>query len=276
MRHLALRYFPALFLGCLLSSSGLAQQARSFSFAVVPQYDGRTLHSTWQPILDYLESTTGYHFVLATSPDIPSFSQRLNNGVFDFAYANPMQFLQASRLQHYRPVLRDGSRNLQGIVVVRDDSEMQQIEQLRDQPMAFPAPNALGATLLVRYELDKLHGVSVDPRYVKTHNSAYLQVATGRLPAAGGVVSTLLQQPTEVRDRLRIIYRTEEVSPHPIAAHPRVGAEAIRKFTQAFLALAQTRNGQAWLASIPLTQPIAAVTTDYRNIETYDLTSFTQ
>jgi phosphonate transport system substrate-binding protein len=268
-------YAMLLLAGLLLSTAGLAQPpAKTFTFAAVPQYDARSLYSTWQPILEYLEGATGYHFVLESSSDIPSFEKHLSEGAYDFAYANPLQYLLAARSQGYSAVLRDGNHNLQGIVVVPRGSRIQTIEQLHGQPIAFPAPNALGATMLVRYELEKLRGVKFEPHYVKTHNSAYLQVATGRFPAAGGVLSTFMQQLPAVRQRLHILYRTGELKPHPIAAHPRVGAEAMKKFRNAFISLAQSEKGRKLLASIPLTQPTIASSEDYQTLENYKLVEF--
>jgi phosphonate transport system substrate-binding protein len=250
------------------------QQTRTFTFAVIPQFDARHLYDIWNPVLERLEAVTHYHFVLDSSPDIPTFGKRLVNGIYDFVYTNPLQYLQAARSQGYQAILRDGGRNLQGIVVVRRDSGISALSQLQGRPMALPSVLALGASLMVRYELETQYGIKIEPHYVKNHNSVYLQVATGRFPVGGGVESTLMRQAPEVRDRLRIIYRTQDLKPHPIAVHPRISRDVVDKVRQAFLDMAATRDGQRLLAAIPLTRVVPAAADDYQELEGIDLSAF--
>lgn len=264
-------------LGGLVNPLCFAQHTKeTYTFAVVPQYDVRTLFSTWVPVMKYLEEATGYHMVLDISPDIPTFEKRFINGVYDFAFANPAQYLTAAKRQGYQAIIRDNSRDLQGIVVTRKGGDITQVEQLDGNTVAFPAPNALGACLMVRYELEGLHGIKLKPRYVRTHNSAYLQVATGRMTAAGGVLSTLKQQPEEVQERLQIIYQTQKVNPHPISAHPRVNKTARDKVREAFLSLAKSTAGKKLLEKIPLIEPVVATSEEYQKLSTYDWAAFLQ
>lgn len=84
------------------------------------------------------------------------------------------------------PLLIDGRSKLTGLLVVRSDSPIRSIQDLNDKKVAFPAPNAFAASLLIRAELAK-NGVHIEPVYLKTHASAYRSVAMGTFIAAGGV-----------------------------------------------------------------------------------------
>jgi phosphonate transport system substrate-binding protein len=246
----------------------------AYSFGAVPQFEQRKLYRIWRPIIDELERRTGLAFHLKGSAKIPEFENKFMAGAFDFAYMNPYHVLLAHDSQRYRPLVRDGSRKLQGILVVHRDSPVTDIRELEGKEADFPAPNALGASLLMRAELARLHGINVIPRYVQTHSSVYLHVATGMAAAGGGVASTLAAQQPEVRDKLRIIYRTRTMSPHPVAAHPRV-PEAHRKLVrQALLDMAQTAEGAALLAKIPMRQPRAATLSDYVELGLWGLDAF--
>ena len=63
---------------------------------------------------------------------------------------------------------------------------IEHLQQLEGKDIAFPAPNALGASLIIRADLVQLHRVSFTPKYVQTHSSVYLNVALGRMAAGGG------------------------------------------------------------------------------------------
>jgi phosphonate transport system substrate-binding protein len=246
----------------------------TYSFGVVPQFEQRKLFRIWRPILDELEQRTGLRFKLVGSPKIPVFEKQYMDGTYDFAYMNPYHLLVAHDTQGYLPLVRDGGRMLKGILVVRADSPIQSVQELAGKRVAFPAPNALGASLLMRAELAKLRGVVVIPQYVQTHSSVYLHVALGQTLAGGGVASTLRSQKPEIQEKLRILYETRPMNPHPISVHPRV-PEAHRELVrQALLAMAQTQRGAALLGEIPMRKAVAAELEDYTPMRDWGLEAF--
>jgi phosphonate transport system substrate-binding protein len=256
-----------------VSSARPAVETR-YSFGVVPQFEQRKLFRIWRPILDELEHRTGFAFDLVGSPKIPVFEQKYLVGVYDFVYMNPYHLVMAHDAQGYLPLVRDGGRLLKGILVVLKSSQIKRVHELDGKRLAFPSANALGASLLMRTELAKLHGVEVLPHYVQTHSSVYLHVALGLNPAGGGVLSTLRSQKPEIKDKLRILYETRSVKPHPISAHPRIPEEHREKVRRALLAMAQTEKGAELLAKIPMGKAMASKLEDYIPMRAWGLDEF--
>ncbi|MGB0671378.1 MAG: phosphate/phosphite/phosphonate ABC transporter substrate-binding protein, partial [Rhodospirillales bacterium] len=246
-----------------------ADEPPVFSVGVVPQFEARKLAGIWLPILRALEKETGFRFELEGSPNIPEFEARFQDGAFDLAYMNPYHLLVANRVQGYWPLVRDGGRELFGVLVVAKDSPVHSIGDLEGATISFPAPNALGASLLMRADLTGLHGLTYTPLYAQTHTSSYLNVLLGTAQAAGGVMGTFNSQKPEIRDGLRILYETRRMPPHPVAIHPRVAAEHRARIQKAFLDLAATKAGAALLAAVPFTKLVKADLADYRAL--YDL-----
>ena len=236
----------------------------AYTVGIVPQFDSRQLFRIWRPILDAVAQHTGLRFKIRGAPSIPAFEKEFAEGAFDFAYMNPYHMLVAHNRQRYLPLVRDHSKLLYGILVVQNDSPITQVKGLDSKTVAFPAPNALGASLLMRAELKELHGINVNPRYVRTHSSVYLNVALGETPAGGGVQNTLNQEPQQIRDKLRVIYETRRVPPHPFTAHPRVPEEIQQKVQQALLEIGQSERGKALLARVPMPKIGPASLDDYR------------
>ena len=260
-----------LMLAGLLSSAG-AQP--SYTFGVVPQFEPRKLAGIWTPVLRDLEKRTGFKLELVGSPRIPQFEAEFEQGSYDFAYMNPYHALVAGRLQKYIPLVRDGSRQLYGILVVAKDSPIASIADLNGKTVAFPSPNALGASLLMRADLERLHKISVVPLWAQTHTSSYLSVALGSAQAAGGVMSTFQSQKPELRDRLKILYETRRMPPHPVVAHPRVPEADREKMRQAFLDMAADPQGAALLANVPIGRAVAASANDYQQLARWGLEDF--
>jgi phosphonate transport system substrate-binding protein len=127
-----------------------------------------------------------------------------------------------------------------------------------------PSPNAIGASLLIRADLEHLHGVRMKMVNVKTHSSVYLNVLNGLTEAGGGVEKTFAEQDAPVRDALRVIYTTREMSSHPVAAHSRIDQAAREQVRRGLLALAATPAGKALLDEVPMKEPVtASVTTTW-------------
>ncbi len=251
-----------------------AAWAETFSVGIVPQFEPRKLAEIWAPILAELENRTGHQFVIRGSPEIPEFEQDFIEGAFDFAYMNPYHFLVAAESQGYYPVVRDGGRELFGVLVVAKDSDFQTVADLEGHTIAFPAPNALGAALLMRADLDRIFGISYDATYVTTHSSAYLNVALGEMDAAGGVMATFNSIDPNVRDRLRIIYETTRVPPHPVVAHKRVDPSIVENVRAAFLAMGETEDGKALLAKIPIRKVVPASAEEYEILNELQLRNY--
>jgi phosphonate transport system substrate-binding protein len=229
----------------------------TYSVHVVPQFPAADIHRTWSPLLNRLGSLVGANFELKVARDIPSFEQALREGLPDFAYLNPFHQLRAHRGHGYRPLVRD-STLLTGILVVRKDASTTTLQQLQGQTLAFPAPNAFGASLLTRAHLDEVARVKFTPLYARTHTNAYRQTLAGQTAATGGLRATLEREPEAVQAQLRILFETPGAAPHPFSAHPRVPAALQEAVQQALLQLASDPALEASYRDIPMARPLRA------------------
>ena len=237
-------------LAALTTISARAEQV--YSFGVVPQFLPNKIIEIWEPVLTEVSRRSGVELQLAGAQDIPTFEETFGIGSYDFAFMNPYHFTTAQSLKGYIALVNDNGRKLRGVVVVAKNSPIQNLSDLNGEKVSFPSPNALGASLLVRAELEQIHNSFVKPVYRETHTFSYLAALVGETAAAGGVLSTLKAQKKQVQDGLRVIYETTGVPPHPIAAHPRVPEDVRERVKQAFLGLGQTEDGKAMLAKIPM------------------------
>lgn len=246
----------------------------SLTVGVVPQFEARRLAEIWDPILARVSEQTGIQLSMVGSTDIPTFEADFLAGAFDLAYMNPYHALMADEAQGYIPIIRDGGRQLFGILAVSKYSPVESVADLEGQVIAFPAPNALGAALLMRADLDRRFGLNFQPSYVATHSSAYLNAAIGEAAAAGGVMATFRRLDTSISDQLRVLYETTRVPPHPVVAHPRIPEDIRQKLQSAFLDVAATEEGAALLAKIPMRAAIPTSAADYDIVRDLELDTY--
>ncbi len=273
IRVLAVFLFAALLLP--LAEQACAATEKTYTFGVVPQFEQRKLYATWKPVVDELSKQTGLTFNLVTTLKIQDFEKAFMRGEFDFTYVNPYHVIQVHDTQGYIPLVAD-SAPLRGIIVVRKDGPIQKASELNGKAVAFPSPNALGSSLLVRSDLEQVHHASITPLYVTTHSSVYLHVAKDLVAAGGGVEKTLQEQSEDIKSQLRVIYTTRSCPSHPVTAHPRVPKEIREKVRKALLAMNETSNGKEMLLKIPVKQFIPVDYAEYGVMRAWGLEKYWQ
>jgi phosphonate transport system substrate-binding protein len=252
-----------------------AAEEKTYTFGVVPQFEQRKLYAIWKPVIDDLEKRTGLKFNLVTTLKIQDFEKAFSRGEFDFVYVNPYHVVQLHDTQAYIPLVADKTP-LRGILVVRKGGQINKPSDLDGKNVAFPSPNALGASLLVRADLDQVHHVKITPMYVTTHSSVYLHVAKGLASAGGGVEKTLQEQDEAIRSQLRVIYTTRSCPSHPVAAHPRVAKEDREKVRKALLDMSKTAEGKEMLKNVPVQQFVPVNYEDYFIMRAWGLEKYWQ
>lgn len=245
----------------------------TYSFSVAPQFERRQLFRIWQPIVDDLQKRTGLRFELVTSLSVGDYDSDVKNGRYDFIYVNPYMVPLIDKQPGYQPLIRDAAP-LHGILVVRKNSPLQRMEDLSGKTLAVPSMSALGASLLLRAELDRDFGVKPQPIIAKTHSSVFVHVVNGLADAGGSVQKALAEQDERVRDNLKVLHRTRDVPSHPIAAHQRVPLKVREQVRQAILEMSADPQGRALLAEVPMRQAVAASVEDYQVLKTLKLDSY--
>lgn len=259
----------------ILTLSGMsAVAAQTLTLAVVPQFAARKIFSDWTPLLKLVGEKAGVEFKLRFYDTIPMFEAGFTAGEPDLAYMNPYHLVMAKKASGYRPLIRDDASRLSGILVVRQDSTITQLSQLQGQTVAFPAPNAFGASLYMRALLANEAKIDIKPIYVKTHPNVYRNVLLGQAAAGGGVGRTLNDERTEVKTQLRVLYKTPEVYSHPIAVHPRVTPELAARIQKAFLDLAKDPANAALFKEVLLPKPVMAQFSEYAQLDELNLDKF--
>ncbi len=223
--------------------------AKEYTFGIVPQQSAKKLAQLWTPVLQHLSEVSGMEVKFATAKDIPTFEKRLAAGEYDFAYMNPYHFTVFNELPGYVAMAHQSEKRIKGIVVVRKDSNAQDLTALDGLRLAFPSPAAFAATILPTANIAKL-GLNIDAKYVSSHDSVYMAVSRGLLPAGGGIVRTFNKTDPAIRDTLRILWTSTGYTPHAFAAHPAVSSADRETFTNALVSISKSERGRELLSAL--------------------------
>ena len=222
-----------------------------YTFAVVPQFHSQTLFKTWSPILKKLSAETGIKFKLTGHSAFAGFESELSTGKYDFAYVNPYHAVMANKTQRYDAILSDTEHKAQGILVTKKTSNVN-IGALRGSEIAFPSPNTLASSILMRSDLKKKYKLDVKPQYLKTHADVYMGIYQGTFKAGSGVVKTFNKLNPRIKSQLKIVHRTEKIPAHPIVAHSRIPQTVRNKVIAAFQKMSKDPAMKPMLGKIPV------------------------
>ncbi|MDP2833360.1 MAG: phosphate/phosphite/phosphonate ABC transporter substrate-binding protein [Pseudomonadota bacterium] len=247
-----------------------------YTLSVVPQFTPVDIGLRWSPLLAYLEKEAGVSLQLRVQERIPKFETDFLAGVPDFVFLNPWHAVMAMKAHGYVPLVRGGDM-LNGILVVDRTGPIKRLADLDGKTLAFPSPNAFGASLYLRALLAEKENVTFRTTYVGTHQNVYRHVLLGEAAAGGGVGATLDKEPAGMQSRLAVLYTTPGVPSHPLAAHPRVSAEVRARLAAALLKLDRDPAGRKLLAAVELDRTQAAdYARDYAPLEKLKLGQYAQ
>lgn len=268
--HLAASAVIAMVCAGNFSAAYAADTQRVYSFGIVPQQSATKLARLWVPLLRQVGEQTGDQLRFKTAPSIPVFAQRLAASEYDFAYMNPHHYTVFHRKPGYVAFAKKQDTRLAGIVVVAADAPYRDLSELAGATVAFPAPGAFAASILIRAYFRSL-GIPIVPSYVSSHDSVYSSVAKGLYPAGGGVERTFRNLDPEISTQLRVLWTTDGYTPHAFAAHPTVPIEVVKRLQSALSDLDKDAEGRGLLQDLNIKAITAAQDSEWDNIRALDI-----
>lgn len=256
-----------------LFSKGFGAE-RVYTFGVVPLFISSQIHKYWVPLLKDLEKETGLRFELRHYKSMDAFEEDLTSGGPDFAFVSVYHTLMAKKSQGYIPLLR-GKKPLIGILVVRKDSPFKDVKELDGKKIGFPERNLYPGSIYMRAVLEEIFKIKYEALFLKTHDNVLRNVVLGKVDAGSTGITHLESQPVEIRDSLRILYKTPPSPPPPIMVHPRIPLKIREAFTEAFLKLSQKETFKEFFRIFPLAEPVRAdYERDYKTLEKFRLEKY--
>lgn len=229
-------------------SFAAAQAAGELRFGVFPQLSARTLAETYQPLADHLGRGLGRPVALESAADFFTFHERTLAGEYELVLTAPHMAWLAWKEGGYRPLLvyREPAR---GFVVVRADSPLRRLSDLRGKSIVIPDANAV-----ISLRLEKLLaaaglklGRELAVTEVGTHTNAALYVHDGQADAAIVGIFPMKRLPKEVRERLRILAETPPLPSHVFLVPPRTSAARERALAVAIAGFMANEAGRRFL-----------------------------
>ena len=126
-------------------------------FGVIPRYNPLIMYKRYQPIMDYLTAETPYRFELKISRDYPEAVRYLKEGVTQISSLGDVTFAEAcaeyAAIPILKPLNKSGLPFYRSAIIVRADSPLKEIKELRGKRVAFGSLHSTSGNLYPRYLL---------------------------------------------------------------------------------------------------------------------------
>jgi phosphonate transport system substrate-binding protein len=242
---------------CLLASASPVLQAetagKTIRFGVIPRFNPHVAYEYYQPLMDYLSRNTAHRFELRLGRTYLETIEDLRKGTTDVAYLGGATFAIARHRFGARALVKprnaEGGTSYRCFIVVRKDSAVRTIQDLRGKSVAFGARRSTTGSLIPSY---MLFGSGVTPNHLKAvknlHNHEEVAKAVLKGVYDAGAVKDVVAWKYEAQG-LRIIAESEELPNAPIAAGPSLPKDVEAAMVKALLSIdGNSPGGKATLS----------------------------
>lgn len=260
-------------------NDGTENKKVRYIFGVHPLHNPQRLNEVFGPLMVYLsENISGSQFVLEASRNYASYDKKLYAKRFHFSLPNPFQTMNAIDKGYNVFAKMGDDKNFRGIILVRKDSNIKKVSDLKGKAVSYPAPTALAATMMPQAYLQK-NGVSVlydlDNRYVGSQESSIMNVFLGQTSAASTWPppwNALRKERPELDEQLEIKWETKPLLNNGLVVLPTVKNEIVEQVKSLLINLHKTKKGKNILKRMELSKFELANNETYQPVRDFMVT----
>lgn len=239
---------------------------------IFPRQKPIELSQKFKPLVTYLSETLNRPVEFATAKDFPAFWEAVTLKKYDIVHYNQYHYIKSHKAQSYEAVAmneEEGHSTLMGALIVRDDSAIKTIADLKGQKIMFGGDNKAMISYVVPVFLLKQAGLArsdFTEEHARNPMSAIVAVARGYASAAGA--STAILNRADLADetlsvKMRVLAKSEPFAQLPWAVKSTLDPALITKIRDALLNVSRAANGAAILESAGLTGLRPVTDADY-------------
>jgi phosphonate transport system substrate-binding protein len=235
-------------------------------FGVFPYQSPKVIFEMYASLASDLEKKLGKRIKLASAPDNRTFLAKAKGGEYDLLLIPPV-LLYKLRPAGFNVIAR-GEPSFYGGVIVRKDSPITAIEQLKGKKVAAIGEHSYGG---YSFLLPQLAENGVDPQKDVDFQffdkvSIIIYGVINRKVDAGVLKLETLDLPsfTDVRDQVRVIARSPEIPQSPFVVNKKLDAVTIAAIQKALASLSSDKpEDLIILNGMQVRRIVAATNADY-------------
>ena len=239
-------------------------------FAVHPLHNPQKLSQAYQPLIDHLNrQLSGVQLELEASRDYADYEVKFRRRAPEFLLPNPWQSLEAMKVGYSVIAMAGEPADFKGVIIVRRDSGIRKIADLKGKEVSYPSPTALAACIMPQWFF---HAQGLDPmrdirnRYVGSQESSIMNVFLKQ--AAAGATwpppwRAFQKDHPEQAAKLVVAWETAPLVNNSVMVRDDVSATLATTGREALLRLDATPAGRSILAGMETERFLPATDDSY-------------
>jgi phosphonate transport system substrate-binding protein len=213
-----------------------ADNEQSIRFGSVAMDTPAVMHKRLKPLTEYLTEKLGHPVRLKLAPNMPTAIEEVANAKVELAYLTPVAYIRSKESGNTRVLVKTVTKNKASfklMIVVREDSPIQTVDQLAGKRFAFGDKAALlqRATVVgAGMPIDKLGSVDF-----LGHYDNIVRAVLHRDFDAGILKDTMAYK--WQGKGIRILYESPDLPPYNIAVSRKIDDKLFKILQDAFLSL---------------------------------------
>jgi len=245
--------------------AGPDQQSKHYKLGIFPYLPTARILKVYTPVAENFEKTLNAPVTLRTKPSYNKFIHALSNEDYDFAFVQPYDYINAHDNYNYLPLVRR-SIPLRTVIIVKKDSELQNLQQLKGKVVATPAKHSAVSRITDKTLQDKGFNLTTDitRSYKKNHFACMQSVIIGEATACGTAERALKHfNDVKMKDKFRVLHYAHEIPNSLFVVHKRIPPELREKLIKSILNWPETDSGKKILAGGKIIPMIRTIDSDY-------------
>ena len=240
--------------------------------AVHPFLQSDEVIEKFTPLAKYLESQLGTKVVIKVGTNYKEHIDYIGNDMVDVAYMGPSSYVHLVDEYGAKPLLArqeiDGVPSFHGHIIVRNDSAIKSIEDLKGKSFAYGDKESTMSFVVPHYMLSQAGVVKpnhTEHTFLGSHNNVALSVLSGDYDA--GAIKPAVFKKYEAKG-LRSIAITPEISEHLFVTRSNMPIKEIDKLRDELLSSHRSTEGLAALKIIKddISRLVPVQESDYDNL----------
>jgi len=260
----------------LYSDTPIFMKNKVYIFGVHPLHNPNRLFEVYQPMVDYINARLkGSELRLEASRNYAAYDEKLFSGYFHFSLPNPYQTVTAASKGYKIFGKMADDENFRGIILVRKDSGIKKVTDLRGKTVSYPAPTALAATMMPQWYMYE-HGLDINKdiknSYVGSQESSILNVFLGKSAAASTWPPpwrAFIKERPEIAEQVEIKWETSHLPNNGLVAREDVPDDLIQSVSEIIFSLHETPEGRQILSKMELSKYEKAQDATYDSVRLF-------
>jgi phosphonate transport system substrate-binding protein len=238
-------------LACQQGSTVETQQEtiKVVKMGLIPADDAEEMVRAYEPVREYLTEQLGVPVEITVTTDYTAAIEAMRSKHIDMAWFGPFSYVIAANVAGAEAIVNgvkrsDGKADYHSVIVVRADSGIESLEDLKGKKFAFVDPASTSGNLIPRKILIEN---GIDPEkdfdmyyYAGTHNAVQYAVANGKVDAGADSDNSYnrMAEAGEIDTEVnKIIYTSPAIPGSPIAVRGDLPRELKQRIQDALVGM---------------------------------------